>query len=115
MSQGEIIRLSNLGINIDDEPFFKNPYLKNLINEGASEDCMRLLITLLKDSSKDGSVGNLGLDNELKIIREQFRRFTIERVDPYAQSWHLKDKLLPISLIEDMANLGVFGLTIPEQ
>ena len=26
MSQGEIIRLSNLGINIDDEPFFKNPY-----------------------------------------------------------------------------------------
>ncbi len=115
MSQGEIIRLSNLGINIDDEPFFKNPYLKNLINEGASEDCMRLLITLLKDSSKDGSVGNLGLDNELKIIREQFRRFTIERVDPYAQSWHLEDKLLPISLIEDMANLGVFGLTIPEQ
>jgi len=115
MSQGEIIRLSNMGIDVDDESLFKNSDIKNLINYGASEEYLSLLIALLKDSSKHGYVGNLGLDSELHIIREQFRRFTVERVDPYAQGWHLNDELLPMSLIEDMADLGVFGLTIPEQ
>ena len=115
ISQGEIVRLSNLGIDIDEEDLFKNVDVKNLINNGSSENSMCLLMNLLIESSEQGSTGDVGLNTELNIIREQFRRFTTEQIEPYAQRWHLENELLPKSLIEDMADLGVFGLTIPEE
>ena len=33
---------------------------------------------------------------------------------PHAHDWHLKDELIPLALIDEMAELGVFGLTRPE-
>jgi (2S)-methylsuccinyl-CoA dehydrogenase len=48
------------------------------------------------------------------MIREQFRRFAEERVVPHAHGWHLRDELIPMAVIDEMAALGVFGLTIPE-
>ena len=58
--------------------------------------------------------GNSGLDEELEMIREQFRRYTLERIEPHAHDWHLQDELIPMDVIGDLAELGVFGLTIPE-
>ncbi len=49
------------------------------------------------------------------MIRDQFRRFSDERVAPHAHEWHLKDELIPMEIIAEMAELGVFGLTIPEE
>jgi (2S)-methylsuccinyl-CoA dehydrogenase len=49
------------------------------------------------------------------MIREQFYRYAAERVEPYAHEWHLKDELIPMEIIEDLAEMGVFGLTIPEE
>jgi (2S)-methylsuccinyl-CoA dehydrogenase len=49
------------------------------------------------------------------MIREQFRRFSIERIEPHAHDWHLKDELIPMEIIDEMAEMGVFGLTIPEE
>jgi (2S)-methylsuccinyl-CoA dehydrogenase len=49
------------------------------------------------------------------MIREQFRRFSLEKVEPHAHEWHLKDELIPMEIIEELAELGVFGLTIPEE
>ena len=34
---------------------------------------------------------------------------------PYAHEWHLKDELIPLEIVEEMGELGVFGLTIPEE
>jgi len=48
------------------------------------------------------------------MIREQFRRFSVEKVEPHAHEWHLKDELIPMEIIEELAEMGVFGLTIPE-
>jgi (2S)-methylsuccinyl-CoA dehydrogenase len=59
--------------------------------------------------------GASGLDEELEMIREQFRRFSLEKVEPHAHEWHLKDELIPMEIIEELAELGVFGLTIPEE
>ncbi|MFT5744311.1 MAG: (2S)-methylsuccinyl-CoA dehydrogenase, partial [Paracoccaceae bacterium] len=61
------------------------------------------------------TVGATGLDDELEMIREQFRRFAVEKVEPYAHDWHLKDELIPMEIIEELAEMGVFGLTIPEE
>jgi (2S)-methylsuccinyl-CoA dehydrogenase len=49
------------------------------------------------------------------MIRDQFRRYAEERVVPHAHDWHLKDELIPMEVIRDLAGLGVFGLTIPEE
>jgi len=49
------------------------------------------------------------------MIREQFRRFSVDRVEPHAHEWHLNDELIPMDIIDEMADLGVFGLTIPEE
>ncbi len=48
------------------------------------------------------------------MIREQFRRFADDKVMPVAQGWHERDELIPLELIEELAELGVFGLTLPE-
>jgi (2S)-methylsuccinyl-CoA dehydrogenase len=69
----------------------------------------------MQEQSANITVGASGLDDELEMIREQFRRFSIERVEPHAHDWHLKDELIPLEIIDEMAEMGVFGLTIPEE
>ena len=49
------------------------------------------------------------------MIRDQFNKFVDEHVSPYAHEWHLKDELIPMSVIDKMSELGIFGLTIPEE
>ncbi|MGE4012130.1 MAG: acyl-CoA dehydrogenase family protein, partial [Alphaproteobacteria bacterium] len=63
-----------------------------------------------------GNFGELGLDDEtLVMIREQFRRFAEDKVIPFAHDWHRKDEFIPMSVIDELAQLGVFGLTVPEE
>jgi len=59
--------------------------------------------------------GATGLDDDMEMIRDHFRRFAVDRVDPFAHGWHLRDELIPLDVIDEMAELGVFGLTIPEE
>ena len=49
------------------------------------------------------------------MIRQEFHKFSKDKIEPFAHEWHLKDELIPLKLIEELANLGVFGLTIPEE
>ena len=49
------------------------------------------------------------------MIRDQFRSFAEEEVRPFAHGWHERDELIPLAVIEQLAELGVFGLTIPEE
>lgn len=64
----------------------------------------------------DKGLGQNGLEDEmLEEIRDQFKRFVDEKVIPVAQEIHQKDVLIPMSIIETMSELGVFGLTIPEE
>ncbi len=47
------------------------------------------------------------------MIREQFRRFADDHRDD-AHEWHRQDAYIPMSVIEALAKLGIFGLTVPE-
>ena len=49
------------------------------------------------------------------MIRDQFRRFVNEQVIEPAHKWHEADELIPMEIIEQVAEMGVFGLTIPEE
>ncbi|TCM86944.1 acyl-CoA dehydrogenase family protein [Rhodovulum steppense] len=115
MSQGEIVRLGDIGVSAEDRHAFHTPEVTALI-EGANSPAARArLVVLMQEQAANVTVGATGLDEELEMIREQFRRFAVDRVEPFAHEWHLKDELIPMEIIEEMAELGVFGLTIPEE
>ena len=114
MSQGEIVRLQDLGVSQDDQRGLMAPAVMTLCAEGNSQAARMRLAELLA-SNAHITHGASGLDDELEMIREQFRRFVVDRIAPDAHGWHLRDELIPMEIISEMAEMGVFGLTIPEE
>ena len=110
MSQGEMARPHDLGLTAD-----LNAAAQTLILTGNSPQARNRLIALMQDAYGQTTFGATGLDDELEMIREQFRRFSDSRVAPHAHGWHLRDELIPMEIISELAELGVFGLTIPEE
>jgi (2S)-methylsuccinyl-CoA dehydrogenase len=115
MSQGEFVRLQDLGLDQDQMRGMMTPEVMTLTQQANSQAARTRLVELMQDQSANITVGAPGLDDEMDMIREQFRRYTVDRVDPHAQDWHLKDELIPMEIIEELAEMGVFGLTIPEE
>lgn len=115
MNQGEIIRLQDIGLDQDDMRALMEPAVMSLTQNGNTQAARMRLVKLMQEQSANITVGNSGLEEELEMIREQFRRFAIEKVEPHAHDWHLKDELIPMEIIEELAEMGVFGLTIPEE
>jgi (2S)-methylsuccinyl-CoA dehydrogenase len=54
-------------------------------------------------------------DADLDAIREQYRRFTDAEILPHAHGWHLTNALIPDATVAAMADLGTFGVCIPEE
>ena len=114
MSQSEILRPQDIGLTPEDVGDFQQSAVVQLMQNGNSQAAKTLLVTLMQEDQGNLIFGNSGLDEELEMIREQFRRYTLERIEPHAHDWHLQDELIPMDVIGDLAELGVFGLTIPE-
>ncbi|SDF71270.1 (2S)-methylsuccinyl-CoA dehydrogenase [Celeribacter baekdonensis] len=112
MNQGEVCRLADLGLGLV-QPSHKD--VVKLMLEGNTVAARSRLVALMRDNQGHATFGASGLDDELEMVREQFRRFADEKVVPFAHEWHLKDELIPMEIIEELAELGVFGLTIPEE
>ena len=115
MNQGEILRLQDIGLTQDDMRALMQPAVMALTQSGNTQAARTRLVELMQDQAANITVGATGLDDELEMIREQFRRFAVDRVIPHAHDWHLKDELIPMEIIEELAEMGVFGLTIPEE
>ncbi len=115
MSQGEIARLQDIGLTRDDQREFMIPEVAKLCAAGNTSAARTALVDLMQANAGHATFGATGLDDDLEMIRDQFRRFADDRVVPHAHEWHLKDELIPMQVIEEMAELGVFGLTIPEE
>ena len=115
MNQGEILRLQDLGLSQNEIQGLMEPAVQTLTQQGNTQNARVRLVELIQEQSANVTVGTTGLDDELEMIREQFRRYTIEKIEPFAHDWHLKDELIPMKIIDELAEMGVFGLTIPEQ
>ncbi|EAP75956.1 isobutyryl-CoA dehydrogenase [Roseovarius nubinhibens ISM] len=115
MNQAEVTRLADLGLGWDVLSGFQSDAVQTLMARGNSQSARTRLVELMQERSAEITVGRTGLDDELEMIREQFRRFAVEKVEPHAHDWHLKDELIPMEIIEELAEMGVFGLTIPEE
>tara|TARA_R110002049_G_scaffold117332_3_gene270734 strand:- start:121555 stop:123240 length:1686 start_codon:yes stop_codon:yes gene_type:complete len=114
MNQGEVVRLQDLGLSQDDQRALMDPAIMALTQGGNTQAARTRLVELMQEHSADVTVGASGLDEELEMIRAQFRRYAVEKVEPFAHDWHLKDELIPMEVINELAEMGVFGLTIPE-
>ena len=112
MSQAEILRLSDIGLGPEA---LQTSAIISLTQAGNTQSARTRLVELMQDRSADLTFGASGLDDELEMIRAQFRRYAVEKVEPFAHGWHLADQLIPMNTITDLAEMGVFGLTIPEE
>ncbi|KAA0916216.1 acyl-CoA dehydrogenase [Aquicoccus porphyridii] len=115
MNQGEIVRLQDMGLSQDDMRALMAPEVMTLTQQGNTQAARVRLVELMQERAAEITVGATGLDDELEMIREQFRRYALEKVEPFAHDWHLKDELIPMEVIGELAEMGVFGLTIPEE
>lgn len=115
MSQGEIIRLQDLGLTQEDMRALMEPAVMTLTHSANSQAARMRLVELIQEQTANATFGASGLDEELEMIRDQFRRYVVDKVEPHAHDWHLKDELIPMEVIDELAEMGVFGLTIPEE
>jgi (2S)-methylsuccinyl-CoA dehydrogenase len=115
MNQAEVVRPQDLGLTQEDQRGLMTPEVMTLTQSGNTQAARMRLVELMQERRAEITVGASGLDEELEMIREQFRRYALDKVAPYAHEWHLKDELIPMEVIEELAEMGVFGLTIPEE
>jgi (2S)-methylsuccinyl-CoA dehydrogenase len=113
MSQGEIVRLSDLWLSAGAIAARLTPAVEELVATGNTAP-HRARLAQLMGEQQGSTVGACGLDETLEAIREHMRKFADEQVVPHAQEWHLHNAYIPLDVIAQMAGLGVFGLTIPE-
>lgn len=112
MSQTEFVRLTDLGLSSERiQALHNHGTIASLIEEGCDQNTRQALASHIEK----GDYGDSGLDDMMIMVQDQFRRFAEEKVIPHAHDWHLKDELIPDDIIAEMGDLGVFGLTIPEE
>ena len=115
MSQGEIVRLSAFGFDHGEIAQFYTPAIAALIDDGNTARNRARLIDLMRQSSGMLVQGDAGLDETLEAIRSEMHRFSQAEIGPHAHHWHEQNAYIPMEVINQMAELGVFGLTIPEE
>ncbi len=111
LAQGEIARAADMGLDARAFEAFEDTDVARLIARGNSIAVRRRIAAL----AAEGNYGDWALGDEpLELVREQFRRFAEDRVAPHANDWHRNNDLIPDHVLAALAELGVFGLTAPE-
>ena len=115
MNQGEIIRPAQMGVTSEQVVKFQTPAILTLIQRGATQAVKSRVAELLVQSKGRPILEASGLEDTFEMIRDQFHAFAEAKITPFAHQWHLNNDLIPIELVEELGDLGVFGLTVPEE
>jgi (2S)-methylsuccinyl-CoA dehydrogenase len=62
-----------------------------------------------------GKSGPAHLDEDFELVRETFHRFAEDKVRPRAEEVHRKNLDVPEEIIAGLAEIGGFGLSVPEE
>ncbi|ANK11615.1 acyl-CoA dehydrogenase family protein [Erythrobacter neustonensis] len=112
MSATEIVRPHALGTAAEAQALAADPAVARFLAEGSTPETRAALAALLADGIRPYE--GLG-DDALDQMRAVMRGFTAAAITPHAHRWHLDDALIPDEVICEMAQLGVFGVCIPEE
>jgi (2S)-methylsuccinyl-CoA dehydrogenase len=110
MSQGEFVRPGDLGLALEAVAERMAGPLTSLMF--GNEERRARLVALMRNS-RDATVGDL--DDTLASIRGEMRSFADVEVVPHANEWHLMNEYIPLGTIAQLAEIGVFGLTVPAE
>jgi len=113
MSQGEVARLSDLGLAPGEIAGRWTPALDALIASGNTAVNRARLVELIRRHPAM-TAGDSGLDEAMEQVREEMHGFSAAEIAPHAQDWHRANSYVPYEIVDQLAELGVFSLTIPE-
>jgi len=114
MSQGEIVRLGDIGLGAGKIAGRVTPAFAEAIAAGNSAANRARLVELMREQHA-ATVGDCLLEDTLEQIRDEMRRFADSEVVPQAHRWHRTNSYIPLETLAHMGELGVFGLTLPEE
>ncbi len=114
MSQLEIIRPEALGVPRAEIRAYEDA-VADVVAEGSSVETKQRLADLIEAMQGATTYGNTGLDETHAEIQEQMKSFSDAEVVPHAHEWHLKNEYIPLEVIQHLAELGVFSLSLPEE
>lgn len=62
-----------------------------------------------------GQEGPRHLDDDFELVQDTFRRFADQKLKPIAEHIHRHNADIPEDIISGLADMGAFGLSIPEE
>jgi (2S)-methylsuccinyl-CoA dehydrogenase len=112
LSQSETLRPAEMGLSAEAAALAADPAVAAFLAAGDLAASRADLVARIDDSlAPDSDDG----DPALAEMRRQLRRFAADRIAPHAQGWHRDDALIPLDVVEGLAAMGVFGLSVPEE
>ena len=107
------VRLSEFGIKHElmMETLW-NPELGSFVEETLSP---KSIAKVAKTLNEAGHGGSYHLSDEHEMIRDSFKKFAEEKVAPLAEKVHRHDELIPETIIKELAEMGCFGLSVPQK
>jgi (2S)-methylsuccinyl-CoA dehydrogenase len=115
MNQQEFVRLADFGLASKDIARLDDGAAGELRRTGSTRQSRARLAQIMAETGGRPTVGAPGLDDTLEQIRAEMQRFVADKVAPHAHQWHLDNAYIPMDIVEELAELGVFGLTLPEE
>ena len=106
----------HIAIDLDSKPLDEiaaRAALRRLRRDAAHPEVLAALGEAV--ASATGELGDVPMDEPTVMARDAFRRFAEDVVAPMAEEIHRRDLTVPESLLRSMREMGVFGLSIPEE
>ena len=109
MNQTEFFRVSSLGISVHALQAC------SLFSIGNTPLKRQRLVELMQEHQGSLTMGDCSLDGTIDDMRSTMQRFVAAKVAPSAHRWHLDNAYVPLEIVADLAELGVFALTLPAE
>jgi (2S)-methylsuccinyl-CoA dehydrogenase len=115
MSQTEFIRPADFGIEPGSIESLITAEARHILLHGNTAERRARAYALIEEAPAEGVLTTDMCDDELAAMRAEIARFCQREVAPHAHRWHLDNAYIPLDVVTRLADLGVFGLTIPEE
>lgn len=101
-----------LGYSIAD---FRSKINADEIQQFAADYCNENKAAQIADQiAESGTYGDYGLNEDQQMMLDTFRSFAEDQVRPRAEEIHREDQTIPADIIDGLAEMGCFGLSIPD-
>ena len=115
ISQGEIVRPADLGLSAAAVAARVTPEVEALIASGNTAQRRARLVELMRARPRRRRSAPAASTTRWNRSATRCASSPTARWSTHAQGWHRTNSYIPLEIIAQMAELGVFGLTIPEE